>query len=127
MFTKTSSSEGWVELDAKLLQWAEFLNTPVVMSMFVVALSQFDFNSPRIADLPSSKGDVYSQGLQAIVAKKLANLADAGEEHQLLDRRLLSSALREIASKLMQRRVFALQDMQNVFEGEDTGASSSAC
>ena len=72
IFRKTSDSGGWVQqFNSRLEVWSGFLGVPVVMSMFIVVLSHFDFSNPRVEDLPASKAELYRCGLQMIVEQKL--------------------------------------------------------
>lgn len=82
VFSQMSSSGGWVQLDAKLEAWSGFLNIPVVMSMFVVVLQNFDWTNPRLHDLPSNKADMYHKGLKMIVKKKITHLTAARSSAQ---------------------------------------------
>ena len=83
IFRETSDSGGWVQLlDSRLEAWSGFLSVPVVMSMFVVVLATFNFEDPRVEQLPANKADLYYHGLRAIVEQKLRQLVTGGAEPQ---------------------------------------------
>lgn len=111
----TDEDDGWMKAMQKRLEaWSEFLETPVIMAMLVVVLTNFDFANPKIERLPSSKAELYTLALDAIMRRRVEEVnwpaADRGGQLKALyTPELKCNELIKILEAAMQKVAFANQ------------------
>ena len=78
-------TNGWLRLDGTLAKWSAFLQTPVLLSMFVVVLSRVDFGKSGDGQkqLPNTKLELYAAAVSAMVSKT-ASAASTSDTFQAI-------------------------------------------
>ena len=74
--TALGGNTGWMALDATLAKWSDFLQTPVLLGLFVLVLSGVDFSTgDGQAQLPEDKQGLYQASVRLMVSKAVVKMA----------------------------------------------------
>lgn len=117
--SQLDSTTGWMALTDRIQQWSVFIQEPVLMSLLVAVLDDFDFEDPRIELLPKVRADLYSKAIQGIAARRARAAAQGGEQEQAATTLapMLLAGLRKVAfanhfGSAEGRRIFTGSDVQ---------------